>query len=262
MGTTQDAAQQRQPASGIFAIAAIIGSMSAVLIAIVTTARSNLDSLAFNVVVVALASAILALFTYHFIIMPLRPRISTWRRESEQESAAAKTFPDFADIVDRFMELASTNYTTTIHRPIQSFAAQQPVPGIESSEEHLRVQQLMQALSSNYYTVMASPVAQLLSDLKDISKRGGRRLLLAHFAAEFDNLLRVHKLVYVDAYVQACKRVGVSKVPYVSKEEYAKFLTKYNQFVSYYIDFCKRTNRRLRERLFAEYFENAVPLEI
>lgn len=117
MGTTQDGVQQRQPPSGIFTIAAIIASMSGVLIVIITNARSYLDPLAFNVVVVALASAILALFTYHFIIVPLRPRISTWRRESEQESAAARTFPEFKDIVDRFVELASADYTREPHTP-------------------------------------------------------------------------------------------------------------------------------------------------
>jgi hypothetical protein len=262
MGTTQDGVQQKQPPSGIFTIAAIIASMSGVLIVIITNARSYLDPLAFNAVVLAFASAILALITYHFILVPLRPRISTWRRESEQESAAARTLPDLRDIVDRFVELVSTDYSTAINRPIQSFAQQQAVPGIKSPEVHLREQYLMQALSSTYYTAMASPIAQLQSDLKHSSKRGGSRLLLAHFAAEFFNLLQVHKLVYVDSYVRACKTVGISNVPYVSKEEYTKFLTKYNQFVSSYTEFSRRANRRIGERLFGEYLENAVPLEI
>jgi hypothetical protein len=262
MGTTQDGVQQRQPPSGIFAIAAIIASISGVLIVIMTSARSYLDPLAFNVVVVALASAVLALFTYHFIIVPLRPRISTWRRESEQESAAARTLPEFEDIVDRFVELASTEYTTAVNRPIQSFAVQQGVPGIKFPEAYLMEQHLMRALSSTYDRVMASPIAQLQFDLKHSSKRGGSRLLLAHFAAEFCNLIQVHKSLYVDSYVRACKTVGISNVSRVSKEEYTKFLTKYNQFVPSYIEFSKGANRRMGERLFAEYLENAVPLEI
>jgi len=119
----------------------------------------------------------------------------------------------------------------------------------------------MQRLSSNYDTVVHTPFIQLQSDIRQSLTRQSRKQLLRHFSAEFSNLLSVYKHLFIDSYFEACKRVGVDSVPYSSREEYTKFLTKYNQFGGSYVEFAKKTNRLTGDRVLGEYFEDATPLK-
>lgn len=262
--TSEGSAEHKQPLSNVVPIAGIIGSLSAILIVITTSARASLDPLLFNFVFAAFSAIILGLVLFGFAWRPLSQRIRARLGESRLESVATVLLPDFSDVLDRFVELASTNYTTGIHRPIQSFQSFQLQPNAAHSPEQLQAdgarKYLMQTLFSHYDRSINEPFAQLKSDLARSLKLSPRKFLLCHFAAEFFNLLWTYKTLFVDSYVEACKSVGIQSVPQNSREEYAKFATKFNQFVSSYSEFARKANRTLGERIFGVYIEDAAPL--
>lgn len=254
--------EQRQPWGSLVPIAGIIGSLSAILIVTTTSARASLDPLIFNIIFIVFSAAILALLLYYFVWRPISPTVKFRLREGKLESASRAVLPDFRDIVDKFVPLASSSYTIGIHRPIQSFQAFQP--DASRSPEQLRTdsaqKHLMQTLSGNYHLIIDQPASHLQGDIALVLKRKDKKFMLAHFAPEFFNLLWMYKSFFVNSYVQACKSVGVQNVPQNSREEYAQFMTKFNQFVSSYSDFAKKANRALGERVFGEHLEDAVPL--
>ena len=120
----------------------------------------------------------------HFLARPISPTVKKWRSAARQESTATRILPALGDLVDRFLELVSTNYATGIHRAIRSFAEQQAIPPLQLSQALVTEQHLMQALSINYHTIMDVPVAQLRSDVRDCPKRRGNKSFLVHFATE------------------------------------------------------------------------------
>jgi hypothetical protein len=128
-------------------------------------------------------------------------------------------------------------------------------------EAYPREKYLMHELSRNYDTVIHTPFTQLQSDIRRTFGRQSRKQLLGHFAGEFSHLLSIYKSLFVDSYFEACKRVGVDSVPYRSREEYGKFLMKYNQFGASYVEFARSTNRIIRTRVLADYFEDGTPLK-
>lgn len=85
--------QQKLSFSGTVSLATIVGSLTAVLIVILTSARGFLDPLVFNIVVVAFAAAILTLVAFHFVARPLSPLIQKSRRKAQQESIPAVYSP-------------------------------------------------------------------------------------------------------------------------------------------------------------------------
>jgi hypothetical protein len=113
-------AEKKQPPSLVY-LATIIGSLSVVLIAILTNGRAFLEQLAFNVVIVIFSAAIFIVVAYGLVMSPLLPRIRGRLRENRQELIASEILPDLADLIDKFIEAASTQYTTGIHSAIQSF---------------------------------------------------------------------------------------------------------------------------------------------
>jgi len=241
-------------------VTAIVISMIG-LIVVILNARGSLEPFVFNFVVAGLAAAILALLGFYFVVQPLRPRVEKWRRESREESVAAGIFPELADLVDSFFELASRDRTTGIHQAIRSFAEQPDLgPTITVPEAYPREKYLMQELSSNYDTVIHTPFTQLQSDIRRTFGRQSRKQLLEHFAGEFSHLLSIYKRLFVDSYFEACRKVGVDSLPYRSREEYGKFLMKYNQFGASYVEFARNTNRMMGMRVLAEYFEDGTPL--
>ena len=102
-------------------LAAVIGSLVTVTIAILTSARGYLDPFVFNAVIATLVAAIGIVVAYGFAASPLLPRIKSRLREARQESEATQLLPELADLIDQFTELASTRYATGVHQAIQSF---------------------------------------------------------------------------------------------------------------------------------------------
>lgn len=256
MSEVPESSTERKERSGLVPLATIIASMAGLLIVIVTNARPYIDPILFSLLVAGFSAAILTLFTYYFVARPILPRIQRLQAESARKLAVREIFPDFADLVDRFVELAPTRYMVGIHRPIQSFRLRSPGPElIASAAPHT---QLMQTLLAIYHPIVDEPISLLQSDIGRSASMS--MFVLSHFASEFYNLLRIHRLGFVNLYIDACRKVGVDSVSYTSTTEYTKFLSKYNQFVASYLDFVRKANRQLGEKLFPEVLEEAPAL--
>jgi hypothetical protein len=230
---------------------------------ILTNVRGFLDPLVFSVTVVLFSGAIFTVVMYGFVIGPLLPTIRRRLKERRQESIAVEFLSHLEDLINKFAEFASTKYAFGIHRAIQSFQVTE-TPEHQDARQALLVEVrfLTQTLLSNYSRLMSEPVDRLQSDMKQSLRVKGKRFLLTHFGEEFFNLARTYKNLFMNSYVESCKRVGIDSVSVQSREEYARLVGKYNQFVVSYRDFAKKVNALMGERTLGEYLEDATPLKV
>jgi hypothetical protein len=241
----------------------IIGPLVGLLMVILTNVRGFLDPFVFSLSVAVLSVAICTIAVYGFAISPLLPMIKRRLKERQQDNIASETLPRLADLVDKFAELASTRYAFGIHRAIQSFQVAETPEHQDARQAMLaEVRFLTQTLLSNYSRLMSEPVDRLQSDIKQSLRVRGKRFLLTHFGEDFFNLTRTYKSLFMNSYVESCKRVGIDSVSIQSREEYARLIGKYNQFVVSYRDFAKKVNALMGERTLGDYLEDATPLKV
>ncbi len=257
MSVTSEAKTEQKTHASL--VIAIVGSLSIVFIALITNARPYLEPALFNLIVAGFAVAILGLVAFYFVVRPLSPIIAKWRRGRLHESVAAKLFPELENLVNRFSEIALSNYTIGINQAIRTFQV------VSTDVDQAKIQAArgsMELLTGFYHPVIDVRLDALKSDMEWSMRRKPRFFLFRHFLYEFWNLVWVYKLVFVNSYVQTCKRIGEDAVVGNSKEEYVKFLSKYSQFVVAFSELGKKANALVGEALFPYFVEDAIPLKL
>lgn len=252
---------KKESKNNLFYVAAIVGPMLVVLIGILN-ARGSLDPLVFNTAVAGFTCAIFILLGFYLVVQPLRPKVERWHQESRREALSSEFLSQLGELVTQFGEVASSRYLNGIHVAIQSFRFTS-LPSDPNLKEKGIEERWMQTLLGYHQTLVDSSIGQIDYELNHL-KLGSKKFLLFHFAEIFRNLLWTYVSVFVRSYVEASKRVGLNNVPYTSKEAYAKFVPKFNQFISSYSKFAKNVNTRMElsqdQRGLGVYVEEAPPL--
>ncbi len=257
MATITDSSTQKKESSSIVPVAAIIGSLSTVLIVIITSARNIFDPYVFNSIVASFSAVIVGLIIYNFVAKPLAPIVAEKRRKTHLEATAERILPELAELMDRFVETASPRYLDGIFQAMQFFSV--PTP---QDQQMAMLMGRIGFLTNSYQLVVDYPISELQRDVLRSVKVGGKYALLSHFSADLFQLLRVLEYTFVNSYFEACKTIGVDSVPEKSREAYAKFVVKYNGFVLSYVDFARRANKQLGSKVFIDTFQNAAPLKV
>jgi hypothetical protein len=237
----------------------VIGSLSVVLIAIVTQARAYLNFFVFNIIVGGCGIAILGLVAYYFIGRPIWPKIVRWRINNRRESIATRLFPELANLVDKFTEIAASNNLVTINQAIRSFQITQPNV---DNQKAIVAQDRMGILMNAYHLVIDQPLGELKAGIDQTVNLRPSFPLFRHFFSELWYLVWAYKLVFVNQYVQTCRWVGEDAVRRDSRDEYSKFVSKYNQFATEFCDLGKKANQSVGELMFPDHIEDAIALRL
>jgi hypothetical protein len=258
--TFEASGQPKQTITSLVPLATIIGALTAVLIVILTNARTYLEPLVFNVVVTGFSITIIGLAAFYFVVKPLWPLLVRWQSRKSRDSVAVRLFPELANLAVRFAEISKSNYAVGIHQAIRSFQVVRPLDADQHKVESAR--DIMERLFGFHHNVIDVPVEALESAIESAMKGKSSFFVFSHFVYELWNLIWVYKIVFVNTYVETCKKIGEQSVADNSKEQYVKFASKYNQFAESFADFGKKANRMIGQKVMPEFVEDAGPLRV
>lgn len=230
------------------AIIALVG-----LIAIVINQHTLFSELVFQGLVITLVGVIVILVAYAFLWQRGTRYISSKKYRRRMDRLARNYYYDFKDFVDRFSKVSQDEPS-----PLRINA----ILGMLYGHAHGRIRErLIETRTSEFKYIIKKPLDDLKKRVDDLywKNKEINYEFLSSLVKEFENLVSLHKQLYVDFTVIKAREIGLDKIPEATRRAYSEYKDDYNQFINVYTEFAKRCSK-IRFRIFNEKLPKANEL--